>query len=111
SACVRSTRGQPATPITNRAAAAALTTLAHFIQGPFGLLIREILRTQCKNGVHAPGPTGCCAPPPSQHATAPNLRRECNSKRHFVFDPRQFCVGPVRGRGAVQREIPRLKTA
>ncbi len=48
---------------------------------PSGLLIREVLRTQCEGGVQATSP--------SQHAIAQNSRWKCNSNRGFVFDSRQ----------------------
>src|SRR5215469_8160059 len=71
---------QPTIPATAATAAATFTTLAHFINVPFGLLIRDVLNNGCDSDE---------ASPYSPAATAPNLTRECNSKHKLVFYTRQ----------------------
>src|SRR5437667_9401857 len=64
---------QAANPTVATTAAAAFTALAHFINVPFGLLIREVLITDA---------TAVSKLPPSNRwpATESNLTRECNSR-------------------------------
>src|SRR5215469_6625779 len=84
---------QPTIPATAATAAATFTMLAHFINVPFGLLIRDVLNNGCDSDEASP-----YSPP----ATAPNLTRECNSKHRTCL--LHATVAPLHVRSCKERQ-------